>query len=333
MIQVNKRITMVTTVWIWCIGIMLCFMAIPNTDSYGQRKEYPQKTIKIKVGTTPGGVADLWVRAWADEFSKILKVPVVVENIAGASGIAAETEAAVAKPDGYTLVECTLSSVLGNAISPKPPYDILRDFSPIGALGSFPTLVVVENSSPFKTYEDLIDYAKNNPKKLNCGTAGSTIVSHLTFELLKQQAKVDIVMVPFNGSPPAITALLGKHVDLLSISPSSLIGLLKEGRVRALLTTERTKDFPDVPIFSEKGLVEAQINTWLAILAQSGVSNEIKSKLTDAFEKVAKDPKVIDRIEKLGFSSKYQNATELAATMKRDFEKLKSAAKQFGIIK
>src|SRR4030042_1784717 len=136
-------------------GLVLCFSAISVMDSYAQKKEYPERTIKLLVGTVPGGVSDLWTRAWIDEFSKILKVPVVIENIGGASTTAALIEAATAKPDGYILNNVSQSAVAGFAIASKPPYDLFKDFVPIGALGSFPTLVVVEKSSPFKTHEEL----------------------------------------------------------------------------------------------------------------------------------------------------------------------------------
>lgn len=327
MLSINKRMIS----WICCLSFVLCFLAILSTDSYGQKKEYPERAVKILVGTTPGGVADLWTRAWSDEFSKILKVPVIVEAIGGASGMAALIEAAGAKPDGYTLNYVSQSQVVGYAISTKPGFDLFKDFVPIGAFGSFPTLVVVEKSSPFMSYEDLMDFAKKNPKKLKCGSAGATIISHFNFELLKHYAKVDIVMVPFKGSPPAITALLGKHVDLLSLSPSALIGLLQAGRVRALLATQRLKDFPDIPLFSEKGLTEAGMAAWSGLFAPSGIPEEIRKKLIDFFEKVFKNPDVIKRIENVGFNPGYQTPTDLAIQLKKDFGKISDVAKQAGI--
>lgn len=317
--------------WTGCLALILCLLVIPTINSYGQKKEYPEREIKILVGTTPGGVSDLYTRAWSDEFGKILKVPVIVVNEAGASGMAALIEGATARPDGYTLTYISQSNVVGYAISTKPGFDLFKDFVPLGAFGSFPTLVVVEQSSPFITFEDMIEYAKKNPGKLKCGSAGATIISHFNFELLKQYTKVNIVMVPFKGSPPAVTALLGKHVDLLSLSPSALIGLLQAGRVRALLTSQRLKDYPKVPLFSEKGLTEAGLSAWSGLFAQSAVPNEIIKKLTDSFEKIAKDPNIIGRIDKLGFTADYQNPTQLGMTLKKDFEKISAVAKAAGI--
>lgn len=310
---------------------LLCFILLGETDSRGEQKPYPDRTIKVMVGTAPGGVQDLWARAWTDEFSKKLKVPMVIANIAGASAMAAMIEAARAKPDGYTLVSATQSNVVGYAVSIKPAFDLFKDFIPIGAYGSFPTTVAVESSSPFKTYEDLINYAKKNPNKLKCGSAGATIISHFNFELLKQYANVDIVMVPFKGSPPAVNALLGKHVDLLALSPSSLMGLIAAGRVRILLATQKIKELPGVPLFSDKGLEEAGMAAWTGIFAPSGISKEIHNKLADTFAMVTKYPNVVKRIDALGFSDYYKNPTDLTTQMKKDFVKLSAVAKQAGI--
>lgn len=317
--------------WIGCFSLLLLLWSVPMMGSYGQKKEYPEKTIKIYVTTTAGGTSDLWARAWSDEFSKILKVPVVVQPEGGASGMVALIEAAKSKPDGYTLTYIAQSNVVGFAVSTKSPFDLFKDFVPIGACGSTPTIIAVEQSSPFKTFDDLMDYAKKNPGTLKCGTSGTTVVSHFNFELVKQLTNVDVVMVPFKGAPQAATALLGKHVDFASVYVSPLLGLLKAGRVRPLLTTRRLKDFPGVPLFSEKGLAKAGILGWSGLFAPSGIPKEVRAKLIDTFEKVVKYPSVIEKIEALGFTHEYQNPTDLAVQMKEDYEKIKAAAEKAGI--
>jgi tripartite-type tricarboxylate transporter receptor subunit TctC len=327
MVLLSNRVTQL--IYCGCFSLLVLFSA--GQDACGEQKPYPGRAIKVMVGTAPGGVPDLWSRAWTDEFSKALKVPVIIANVAGASTMGALIEAAKAKPDGYTLTTASQSNVVGYSIAAKPVVDVFKDFTPIGAFGSFPTIIAVESSSPFKTYEDLVDFARKNPNKLKCGTAGATIISTFIFELLKQQANIDVVMVPFKGSPPSVNALLGKHVDLLTLSPSALMGLMKAGRVRALLTTRKMKELPDVPLFSEKGLTEAAMSSWMGIFAPSGIPKEIEKKLVDTFATVVKDPKVVKRMEDLGFNTYYQNPPELTSQMKKDSEKLRAVAKRAGI--
>lgn len=310
---------------------ILCFLAFAVTDTMAQKKEYPERPVKILVTTGPGGVGDLWVRAWSEEYSRILKTPMVIVNEGGASGRAALIEAAKAKPDGYTLVDITQSLVVGFAISSKPSFDLFKDFVALGALGSFPTLIAVEKSSPFATFDDLVDYAKNNPGKLRCASSGVTMIGHFNFELVKQHMKLDIVTVPFRTGPQAVTAFLGKHVDLITLPPQSLIGHLKAGRARALLTTQKLKDYPNVPLFSEKGMTEAGLSSWIGMFAPSGIEKDIQKKLTDSFERLSKDPKVIERIENLGFTPEYLSPAQLTEKMKTDFQKIKAVAKEAGI--
>ncbi|MFB3883884.1 MAG: Bug family tripartite tricarboxylate transporter substrate binding protein [Thermodesulfobacteriota bacterium] len=312
--------------WMCFLGVVFSFLLFLSTNSYGQ-KEYPEKEIKITVGTA-GSVSDLWTRAWTDEFSKILKVPVVVVNKTG--GLTGQLEAKKSRPDGYTLAYVSQSNVVTQAVSEKPPVDLIKDLAPIGALGSFPTLIVVEQSSPFQKFEDLIDYARKNPGKLKCGSAG-ILISYFNFELLKRYTKTDMTVVQFKGSAPASTALLGKHVDLLTISPSAIVGLMKAGRIRALLSTQKLKDFQGIPLFSDKGLEEAGMAAWSGLFAPVGVPKDIQNILIDAFAKTAKNPEILKRMENLDYSTDYTGPTQLGAQLKKDFDKMIPIVNELGL--
>ncbi len=309
-------------------GLIFCFLAVMGTASYGQKKEFPEREIKINCGTA-GSVSDLWTRTIADGLSKILKVPVVVANTAG--GLSDKVAAKKAKPDGYTLVYISQSNLVTVLTNANPPVDLVKDFVPIGSLGNFPTLLVVESSSPFLTFEDLMNYAKKNPGKLNCGNAG-LLISYFNFELLKRYAKVDIQVVQFKGSSPATAALLGKHVDLLALSPTAIVGLMKAGRIRALLTTQKLKDFPNIPLFSEKGLTEAGMTAWSGLFAPASIPKDARNTLIEAFEKLAKDPNVIKRMESLDYSPDHLKAGELSVVLKQDLEKMGAIVKELGLI-
>ncbi len=313
-------------------GCLVCCLAVLGIFTLADRpasaKEFPARAIKVIVNTTPGGNSDLWARTWADDFSKLLKVPVVISNQGGASGMSALIEAAEAPADGYTINTMTHSMVVGVSVNPNPPVDLFKDFTPIGGFGYFPSLIAVEQSSPFHTYEELANYARQNPGKLKCGSAGATMISHFTFEVLKQQAKLGIVMVPFKAAPEAVTALVGKHVDLASLPPQSLLGFAKSGRVRFLLSTQKLKDYPQVPIFADKGLKEAGINAWLGLAVRSGVPKAAQKKLADAFAVVAKNQKIVSKIEAMNFTPDYLSAADFLALLKRDHVNILKVAKQ-----
>lgn len=308
--------------------IIFCWSVILNTDAYPQKKEYPARPIEIIVAT-PGSLLDIYTRAWSEQLSRNLKTPVIINNKGGT--LSQFIACSMAKPDGYTLASFSYPSLVGQAMSSKPPVDLFKDFVPIGGFGGTSTVIAVEKSSPFAKFEDLIDYAKKNPKKLKCGSPGIHVCDHFTFELVKESTGTDIVLVPYTGSSQVITALLGQHIDLLTLSPAALIGLMKAGRVRPLLTALKLRDFPDVPLFSEKGLTEAAIINWAGLMAPSAVPKEIQKKLIDAFEKAAKDQKIIEKIEQLAFTGDYLNPTEMAIQIKKDYEKIKTVVKRVGI--
>lgn len=301
-------------------------------ESFAQKKDYPVKAIKLIAGTQPGGADDLAARTWTDEFAKMLGVPVVVFNHPGGGGSLGAAEAAKADPDGYTLLAASSGAMgFNTAMNPKLPYDTPRDFVPIGCFATGATLIVVNSSSPFKTVDELLDYARKNPGKLNCGTAGVGVISYFNFELLKYYAKVDISHVPFQGSPPAVTALLGNHVDLACIALSPVSGHLKANRLRGLVTTVRLKEFPDVPLFSEKGLAEAGLVSWWALFAPHRIPKEVHRKLAVTFEKVAKDPGVMKKLEDIGYTPYYLDPNAFDRLIRDDLKKMVEMVKTIGI--
>jgi tripartite-type tricarboxylate transporter receptor subunit TctC len=312
--------------------VYLCFallcLALMNTDVYSQKKEYPERPIEI-IAATPGSLGDLWIRAWGNEFSKLIKAPLVVVNKGGA--MSQLLQLSMAKPDGHTISYFSYPSMIAWAMAAKPPFDLFKDFIPIGTFGTYSALIAVEKSSPFKTFEDLIDYAKKNPKKLKCGTPGLHIHDHFIFELLMEHTKTDMVTVAFTGSAQVVTALLGKHVDLICNAPAALVGHMKAGTIRPLLTVMKLKEFPNIPLFSEKGLGEAGIISPTGIIALSAVPKEIQNKLVDAFQKIARDPKNIEKIEQQGFTADYSGPAEMWSRLKKDYDKIEPIVNRLGI--
>lgn len=293
--------------------------------------EYPEKPIELLVGTSPGGLIDLGARAWADEFSKKIGVPLIIKNMAGAGGTLAVAEAAKSVPDGYTLVAGSQTPVVIAPAISELPYRSDRDIVPIGAFGVTPVLIVVNADSPFKTIEELLDYARKNPGKLNCGTAGVGTISYFDLELIKTYGKVQIEHVPFKGSTPAVTALLGNHVDMLTITLPSLPGHLKAGRIRALAITTKTSQFPEIPLFAEKGLNEADIPTWAGFFAPAGIPKSVHQKLVSVFADVLKEPAVMQRLENVGFTPFYLGPEDLMTLIRKELKTMAEITKKASI--
>jgi tripartite-type tricarboxylate transporter receptor subunit TctC len=294
-------------------------------------KEYPAKPINLLVGTGPGGLIDLGARAWSDEFSKRIGVPLVISNMAGAGGTLAIADIAKATPDGYTLLAAGQPPVVIAPALSKLPYQSDRDIVSIGAFGITPVLIVVNANSPFKSIEELIEHARKNPGKLNCGTAGIGTIAHFDLELIKVHLKIEIEHVPFKGSMPAVTALLGNHVDMLTLTLPALPGHLKAGRIRALATTTKIPQFPDIPLFSEKGLGGAGIATWAGFFAPAGIPKNAHQKLATVFAEVVKDPVVIQRLDNVGFTPFYLAPEQHMKLIREELKTMADIAKKAGI--
>lgn len=316
---------------IGCLTALLFIIPILTfSESFAQKKEYPEKPIKLVVGGLPGAVSDLAARALSDKFAKELGVPVIIFNKPGNGGVDAVVEVAHAKPDGYTLVTMTNGAIIEQVFQPSIPYNCITDFIPIGMMGISPTLISVNSNSSFKTIVELLDYAKRNPKKLKCATSGPSTISTINFELLKIYEKVDITNAPFKSSPLGITALLGNHVDLMSSPLPPVSGQLKAGRFRGLAATNKIKEFPDIPTFGEKGLTRELMFSFSGIFAPAKIPQKVHKKLVEALEKTVKDQEVIKKLEMVGFDSYVISPDEFAQLVKRRFEILSGLAKKIG---
>jgi tripartite-type tricarboxylate transporter receptor subunit TctC len=316
---------------IFALSFIVLMIGFSFKELFPQEREYPYKTIKITAPSTPGGTSDLGTRAWSDEFSKRLKVPVVIANQGGGGGTVALHELSIAKPDGYALATCVNNAlVITPVITPNLPYDTINDLLPIGTYGVTPILVVVNSNSPFKTIEDLLDYAKKNPGKLTYGSAGTSTTGFFNLELIKFYRKVSIDNVPFKASPLGITALLGNHIDIYAPTLASVIGHLKAGRLRGLLTTHKIKALPDIPMFSEKGLAQAAMGAWMGFLAPAKIPKKVHSKLVETFEAVVKDQSVIQKLENVGINPFYLGPDDMAKLIKEELAKVSEIAKISG---
>ena len=260
---------------------------------------YPNKPITLVVPFTPGGSVDNSGRLMADRLSRLLGVPVIVDNKGGAGGSLGSALVAKAKPDGYTLIVTSQSThVVNPAVTPKLPYDAVNDFAPITLIDRLSNVLLVNASLPVRTFADLVKYAQANPGKLNYASAGTGSVSHLSMELLKTQAKINLTHVPYRGAGVAITDVMSGQVQLAWNNLSTNLASIKNGKLRALAVAapQRVAQLPDVPTFAELGHPQVQVSNWMGYVAPKGTPKPIIDKLAAAFAKAADHAEVKDRI-------------------------------------
>ena len=294
---------------------------------------YPTRPIECIIPFAPGGPTDTAIRLIQPQLSANLGVPLVLVNKAGGGGALGMDAVAKAKPDGYTLAGTVRSTVtILPATQPDVTYK-LGDFAVVGAYALDSQVVLVKAGSPWKTLEELVDYAKKNPGKLSYGTAGLGTNSFFTMELLKLTYGLDMTHVPFGGSGPVKNAVLGGHVQVGAASLSPMLSVLKSGDVVALAisATKRIPSIPNVPTMTEKGQPDASLSTWAEIYAPAKTPKAAIDRLAQALEKTMKDPAVVSAIEKAGLVVEYHSPEETLKLIQRENDIVTRLAKQLGL--
>ena len=242
---------------------------------------YPDRVIRIIVPFAPGGGTDVIARTLAQEMAKDLGVGVVIENKPGAGTIIGTQAVAVSEPDGYTLLMGTFSHAVNLSLNGKLPYDPHKDFAPVALVARSFNLVVVNPKSAIKSIADLIAAAKADPDKLSYGTFGIGTSAHLAGELFKDMAGVDLTMVPYKGSAPAITDLIGGQIQVMFTTVASAASLVEGGQLRALAVTsvERSPAFPQLPTVSEAGVPGYAAESWYGLFAPARTPADVIARL------------------------------------------------------
>ena len=265
---------------------------------------FPSRPVRILCPFPPGGGVDITARAIAQELSTLLGQPVVVENKPGAGGNVAAAEVARSAPDGHTLL-LTLNAL--HAISPhlyaKLPFDAMQDFSFITPLVSFHNVLVVSPASPARSVQELIAAAKREPGRITFASSGNGTNIHLVGELFKSMAGVDIVHVPYKGSAPALTDLMGGAVAMMFDTIPSAVSHVKSGKLRALGVTgaRRSPLFPEVPTVAESGLPGFEVVSWYGLIGPAAMPQELVRRLNAEAARGANGKEFRGRMEPLGF--------------------------------
>lgn len=265
--------------------------------------KFPSRPITLVVPFPPGGSVDIMARQYSEPLSKVLGVPIVVENRAGAGGSVGAQYVARAKADGYTLVVSSQSSHLANPLTqPKVGYDPVKDFENIAILGRLPNALVVHSSLPFKTFKEFVDYAKKNPGKLNYGSGGVGSMGQLNVEMLKAATGAFTTHIPYRGGTPLITAVLGNEVQFILDNLVIMLPHIQAGKVRALAVAndQRLPQLPDVPTLAEVGYPQLNLTSWIGLAAPGGTPDAVVQTLHKAVREVATSPAMVANLKERG---------------------------------
>lgn len=296
---------------------------------------YPSGAINLVIPLTPGDANDVAGRAIADELGKLLKVPIVPINRPGA-GMAIGTESVVkARKDGYTILLTPNASLTSSRIMNPATvhYDPLKDLTPLGLAARTPILITVRQDAPYKTFAEMVEYAKKNPGKVRVGTVGSGSAGHLNIELINSLTGAGIVMVPFKGGAPGITAILGGHVEGGAFSLGAMSSHLKSGAVRGVVMSNPAPNYPDIPTLQQLGYRQNLLGVWLAFFAPAGVPAEVTKILVPAIEKVVKDPAIAAKLAGFGIYLDYASPERVVADIREEHRTVEELARKAGLIK
>ena len=285
---------------------LAALIALAATASIATAQPYPTKPIRFLVPFGPGGVGDITARVVAQKMSASLGQQVIIDNRPGAGGIVASEIVAKAAPDGYTLLLLNNAHAVSMSLFKSLPYDTLRDFAPISSIATFSIVLLVNADSPIKSVKDLIASARASPGKLNFGTIQIGATQHLSSELFKSMAGIDVVHVPFGNTGAVLTGLRGNSVQVAFEFIAPVVGQVKAGALRALAVSTRSRfaGLPDVPTAHEAGVPGYEVISWNGIGAPTGTPKAVINRLNKAVAEALAMPDVKQRFQELAVETR-----------------------------
>jgi tripartite-type tricarboxylate transporter receptor subunit TctC len=294
---------------------------------------FPERPITLLVPFGPGGIADLTARAVAEQMARTLGVAVIVDNKPSAGSIVASQAAASARPDGHTLLLMSNGNAVSVGLFKKLPYDTQKDFAPITTLGYFDLGIFVNASSRFATLRDAVAYAKANPGKLNVATITPGSTQHLAAKLFETVAGIDVVSVPYKGSPAVLQALRAGEADLAFEILGPMVSQVNGGAVRALAvsSSQRNPALPDVPTVAQAGVGGYDVASWNALAAPAGTPPEVIERLGRAAREAVASPAVREKLGKLGVRVQASTPAEVQALLGSEIKRWGDVIRKAGI--
>jgi tripartite-type tricarboxylate transporter receptor subunit TctC len=321
-----KRFMFITTTATWIVLLSLATAPV-------QAQPYPNHSIQMIIPIPAGGGGDVNGRILVDELGKILGQQIVVTNKPGASDTMGTDALAKSKKDGYTLgYTSSAAMVYARATNPKTvPYDPVKDFDPLALHTFFPLAVAVQADSPWKSFNELVDYAKKNPGKLRVSTAGVGSTANFDVEIVQSVTGAQFTHVPFKGGEAVVTALLGGHVEVSFDIVGKFVPHVDAGKVRLLLVSRKITSLPNLPTIIELGYKRDLLSGWHAMFGPAGMPEDVKKVLVPAIEKAVKSPEGKGKIEKLGYVVEYKSPADLRKLIIDDYETANAIAVRLGL--
>lgn len=309
------------------VGMLVSLAAGPAAAA-----AWPDKTIRLVVAFPPGGSTDLAARIVAEKLTAALGQQVIVDNKPGASGNIGAEAVARSAPDGYTLLMAATSFATSPAFYPSLSWSPTKDFAPVTLVATVPIILVVNSSLPIKDTRQLIEYAKQNPNKLNMASPGAATLTRLSGEMFKLKAGIEWTTVHYKGGPPAVQDLLGGVTQLMFANASDVMPHVRSGKLRALaVTTAKRSDIaPDLPTVDESGLSGFDVSTWQAVVAPAGTPAAIIDRLNAEIVKIVATPEVRQKFLVLGTDAASSTPQQLGAFLASEVAAIDKIVKQVG---
>lgn len=312
-------------------GLLAVLAALLTMPPALAQTNYPDRPVRMIVGFTAGSATDITARIFAQKFSDMWGVPVTVENITGSSGAIGVDRVAKAPPDGYTLMWSGNAAITIVPSLQGTSYDPVRDLAPISLALTMSSILAINNDVPAKSLQEFIALAKTQPGKLSYATPGVGTPQHIAGEMLKRQAGIDLIHIPYRGA--VFTDVIGGRVTVALMNTGSTLSTVREGRLRGLAVTslQRSPNLPEFPTVAELGFPGFEAISWFGLFAPAGTPAAVVSKVHQAAVKIVNDPEMRAKFAQLGLDTVGNSPEELATVVKTDLPKWAKVIKEAGI--
>lgn len=283
---------------------------------------FPDRPVRLVVGFAPGG-SDISARLVGQKLSELWGQPVIIDNRAGAAGNIGADVVAKAVPDGHTILLFVNSYTINTSLYRNLPWDLQRDFAPIGRYAISPLVVVVNDKMPVKNFAEFVAYSKANTGKINYGSAGSGSAPHLAGELFSLRSGIEMTHIPYKGSGPSVTALVADEVQVSFGAMSAFDGMVQQGRLKPLAVTTATRfsRLPNIPTIAESGIPDFDVDIWYGLLAPAKTPPAVVKKISDDLARVLTDPDLLTKLKDRGMEPAYLDNVKMGHLIKQDVQR------------